>query len=145
MKPKTFNILKWALFPLLFFWCFLQNFLGFLVFCFLRCKGEAKRKKTEDDLVYFSSSSFGCSLGYFIFLDTDDKIDIHHEWGHQLQSLLLGNLYLLLIGLPSAISCLRKLDNFKYYNLPLEAWADALGQVKHSNLSYVREIKNLTK
>jgi len=52
----------------------------------------------------------GISLGAFIFIDTDiTKADapksnfVNHEYGHSLQSILLGPFYLLIIGLPSII------------------------------------------
>ena len=100
---------------------------------------------SKDGIVYFKTNLFGgVSLGYFIFLDTENEIDIHHEWGHQLQSLLLGPLYLLVIGLPSAICCgfnLHKGNNYKYYNYPWEAWADKWGKIRHENLSYNRALR----
>lgn len=58
-----------------------------------------------------------------------------HEYGHTLQSLLLGPLYLLVIGLPSFLWCQlpffqerRKRRHISYYSFFPERWADALGK-----------------
>ncbi len=144
MKPKVYNIIKWVFFPFFLPWCFLQNLIGFTIWVYLKFVKEGKRKKNKEGIVYFSTSHFGgCSLGYFIFLNGDNEIDIHHEYGHELQSLLLGPLYLLLVGLPSGITCLFNLtnnNNYKYYLLPWECWADKWGGVMHKNLSYNRSL-----
>ena len=145
MTVKTYNIIKWVFIPFFFFWCFLQNLVGFCVYIYLKCIGEAQRKKSDDNIVYFSTNQFGgVSLGYFIFLQGEDKTDVHHEWGHEIQSLILGPLYLLVIGLPSGIVSglnLTNGNNYKYYNYPWESWADSLGKIKHENFSYNREVR----
>lgn len=144
MKPKTFNIIKWVFFPIFFVWCFPQNFIGFIVWIYHKCIKEGKRVKNTDGIVYFETTRFyGCSLGYWVFLKSPSNIDCHHEYGHQLQSLLLGPLYLLLIGLPSGITCAFNLhggNNYKYYILPWENWADSWGGIHHKNLSYNRAL-----
>lgn len=145
MKVRTFNLLKWCLIPFFFPWCFLQNTAGFIVWLWHKAMKQGKRMVSKDGIVYFTTNLFGgVSLGYFIFLNTDNDTDIHHEWGHQLQSLLLGPLYLLVIGLPSGICCGFNLYNgnlYKYYNYPWESWADKWGKIKHENLSYNRTIR----
>jgi len=51
--------------------------------------------------------------------------------GHQKQSLYLGWLYLIIIGLPSVTgNLLNRVIDFDYYKQPWEAWADKLGGVK---------------
>jgi hypothetical protein len=80
-------------------------------------------------------SSF--SLGSIIFFNDFPPIDgitLSHERGHSKQSLILGPLYLILIGIPSIILNLlsRKFNYIKesYYTLYPEKWADKLGNVK---------------
>lgn len=74
----------------------------------------------------------GVSLGkYVIFNDSNYRsIDRMHEYGHQKQSLYLGPLYLIVIGLPSFIgNLLHRKFKFNYYKQPWERWADKLGKV----------------
>ena len=72
----------------------------------------------------------------------DDEETIKHEYGHQLQSYILGPLFLLVIGLPSGLWCwfIQDLINKKrkkknkpeldYYWFYTESWANKLGKVK---------------
>lgn len=150
MKIKTYNILKWCLSPLLLPWCILQNIVGLGVWIYSKFRGYCRRIKTDEGFVYFevdnNNPCYGVSLGYFVFLQqhyNGDKITQHHEYGHELQSMLLGPLYLILIGLPSGLSNLlntAKTDAI-YYNYPWESWADRWGRVLHKNLKYDRELK----
>ena len=95
-------------------------------------------------LYYLVDHLFDCgvSLGNYIFLDSDGNyncITIRHERGHQIQSLILGPLYLIIIGLPSIIGNILNRIKYKYfrkhydpdfyYKQPWEAWADKLGKV----------------
>ena len=78
----------------------------------------------------------GLSLGMFIFTpesggDWDGRM-VWHEYGHTFQSLMLGPLYLLVIGIPSAVWCLcfqdyRKKNHVPYAAFYTERWADLLG------------------
>jgi hypothetical protein len=45
------------------------------------------------------------SLGMFIFTFTPHVSDrlVRHEYGHSIQSMVLGPLYLLMIGIPSMV------------------------------------------
>lgn len=76
------------------------------------------------------------SLGLFIFLSREkgDKI-LAHEYGHTVQSLILGPLYLLVIGLPSVLWAglpmfkkIRKNRQIPYHWLYTERWANHLGE-----------------
>lgn len=121
-----------------FIWQLPQNLIGFLVLLFNLKKYE---KITRDGITFYyvkHVNDCGISLGNFIFLDSDKSISsfaLKHEYGHQLQSKKLGPLYLLIIGIPSAVSNLiyrlikNKLSNPQkwYYSLPWEAWANKLG------------------
>ena len=87
----------------------------------------------------------GMSLSNHIFLPRHmfEKLNgsdyqfnyIHHEYGHTIQSHMLGPLYLLVIGLPSIVwaGCFknwRKKHNKDYYSFYTERWADKLTGVK---------------
>lgn len=86
----------------------------------------------------------GVSLGLFIFSpeftesgsqgERWDRLFIH-EYGHTFQSLLLGPMYLLVIGIPSAIwaNCSKYIRLRETYGVPYsfcfaEGWADQLGR-----------------
>ena len=78
----------------------------------------------------------GLSLGLFVFVGTyADQRLVVHEYGHCVQSILLGPLYLPLVVVPSIIwaglpacSRYRKNRNVSYYAHPIEAWANRLGE-----------------
>ena len=84
--------------------------------------------------IYFGRNWGGISLGKFIFMCNemmfDDKYTIH-ELGHSIQSLYLGPLYLLVIGIPSLLRAfyvvIRPKSAATYHNFYTETWADALG------------------
>jgi len=96
--------------------------------------------------IYFGNVYFkkfyksGVSLGSYIILDNCYRNStlllnaVKHERGHQKQSLYLGPLYLLIIGLPSFIGNIYSRITHKssewYYSQPWEAWADKLGRVE---------------
>lgn len=103
------------------------------------------------------------SLGMFIFI-TDDpcypklkneytKAELSekllvHEYGHTIQSLILGPLYLFVIGIPSilwaGLPLFIKKRNEKcisYYAFYTERWADRLGE----KVTKLRSIGNLGK
>ena len=112
---------------LLFLWQLPQNIIGLLVILFTRARKQW--------LVYHTDKCcFGVSLGwYIIFGGYYTTTDIKHEQGHQQQSLYLGPLYLILIGIPSLIGNLIDrifyMGSKWYYKQPWEAWADKLGGV----------------
>lgn len=104
------------------------------------CKHEIKKVSNIDGIQYYllkHVNDCGISLGNYIFLDSDRSVSekaIKHEYGHQLQSKKLGWLYLIIIGVPSAIgNIIYRKTKFKpygdYYKQPWEKWADELGNV----------------
>lgn len=117
-------------------WGLLQTLVGLLVFLF---------NVTSSHNIYHGavrtqwSARSGLSLGLFIFVPTDCSVEISekisvHEYGHTLQSLLLGPLYLLVIGLPSFIWFLlypinKKKKGISYYDFFIEKWADVWGGI----------------
>ena len=119
LTPKGKKAVLWI-------WQAPQNLLGLLVIFFSRAW------RIELVGVWYTNCNFGVSLGnYIIVRKTCTDITVMHERGHQKQSLMLGPLYLLVIGLPSVLGNIaRRAYSFDYYALPWEAWADRLGGVK---------------
>lgn len=153
MRQILFNIFLWV-------WCFPQQLLGFIL---SRKKGvKFKVYKYNDKLLreckiyIYPSKNGSVSLGSYLLIQKDlfvkSAIDnsntserdaytkalettIKHEYGHFKQSLILGWLYLLVIGLPSFIWCncfdLYRLKNdIDYSSFYTEKWANKLGGVE---------------
>ena len=110
---------------LLYLWQLPQNLLGLLVIKFSRAKKDFAG-------VYSTNYEFGVSLGKYIIVNQYCSWKtVMHERGHQKQSLYLGPLYLVIIGIPSGIgNLLHRVFQFNYYRQPWEVWADKLGGVK---------------
>ena len=74
------------------------------------------------------------TLGSHIFLSSRaTDTTVRHEWGHTRQSLILGPLYLIVIGIPSIIwaAIHRAIAPNKPYDwFYTEAWANKLGGVE---------------
>ena len=91
------------------------------------------------------------SLGMFVFVTSQpffyDKLKseytmeelsqrlLVHEYGHTIQSLFLGPLYLILIGIPStlwgflpSLNKKRKTERLSYFSFFTEKWANNLGE-----------------
>jgi len=134
------NIIYWT-------WCLPQTLLGFLLFVIYKiilkdiyCFGY--RNKTRG--ITSRRILGGLSLGKYIFLNRKvwlkiDRSFLLHEYGHTRQSLILGPLYLIIIGIPSLLWAtyftirfliFKDLKKGDYYNFYTERWADALGGVK---------------
>lgn len=110
-----------------YIWQLPQNLLGLLVSKLLDCTYHI-----DDDYYLTKKYRFGVSLGRYIIFGGywPCMNDIMHERGHCTQSLIFGWLYLIVIGLPSAIgNAIHRVYKFDYYKLPWEAWADKLGGV----------------
>lgn len=99
-----FALVQWT-------WGLLQNIVGLIV---LLLMGKQKRYRYRGALVtrfgenklFRQSGAF--SLGTFIFIpdtwgDESCKRTVVHEYGHSIQSLILGPLYLPAVGLPSVL------------------------------------------
>ena len=114
---------------LLFIWMLPQELAGILVACFTGWN----YKGIIGGVMYFTKNGTGCvSLGHFVFVT--HKAFMHsestcaHEWGHTRQSRLLGPLYLIVIGLPSAIKCKFESDPTRYHAFYTERWADEISK-----------------
>lgn len=80
------------------------------------------------------------SLGLFIFISDRAHGDVRdelcaHEYGHCIQSLILGVLYFPVIALPSGLWCMhprfekkRRERNITYYSFFTERWANRIAE-----------------
>lgn len=131
---------------ILYIWQFPQHLIALCILLYHKAR-KAYCKKVEVDGVEIYRAKHvgnaGVSLGNYIFIDIDrilTKNTVLHEHGHQFQSLYLGPLYLIIIGIPSAIGNIVDRIDYRihkksggwYYKQPWEAWADKLGGVKRN-------------
>lgn len=128
-------------------WGFLQTLLGLVFFlAHLRERHFFYHGAVVTGWNYKNSAS----LGLFLFLTKQPRTEkgqesnslndlperlLLHEYGHTVQSLILGPLYLPLIALPSALWCSlpwckrkREREGISYYSFFPEKWADRLGE-----------------
>ena len=122
MKRLLFIIWQWT-------WGFIQTFCGFVLFLI---NFKCKHYWYHNALVTVWDKNKGVSLGLFIFVWPDDQSCVVHEYGHSIQSLILGPLYFVVIGIPSAIWCnvlagYRKRRRKNYYDFYPEKSANYLG------------------
>lgn len=126
------KLIKWL-------WQLPQNLIGFIFWVAIRKKilYIVSKKHAKVYIIKSRRFSFGVSLGRYIFLSQDKAYNfksIKHEHGHSIQSLYLGPLYLVVVGLPSLTrniltrSGLMKREN--YYSGYPEKCADKLGKVE---------------
>ena len=148
---KTFfkKMLSILLTCILFIWQLPQIILGFIVLCVYRRKYSVHKSvySTENckpfsyHKIYNYNNGVSLSSKFIILGDSRCiKRTLLHEHGHAFQSKVLGPLYLILIGLPSASGNIfdrvfhKKWEPQKrikwYYNLPWEHWADLVYGVK---------------
>ena len=125
-------------------WGLLQNIAGALLTLLLP---DAERFRYRSAVVTRWSNRGSMALGMFLFLGTgnsvfrneelrqsiEDRILVH-EYGHTIQSIILGPLYLPVIGLPSLLWAtvpyfqrLRRTKKISYYSMYQEKWANHLG------------------
>ena len=118
-------------------WGCIQTLIGALLYL-----GHLHNKhyKYENAIVTEWDYEYSVSLGMFLFVTKKEQAGegfeklILHEYGHTFQSLLLGPLYMLVIGFPSMMwlrlpifQKMRKKKKISYYSFYTEKWADELG------------------
>ena len=126
--------MKRLFYIILYLWQLPQNIAGLMVLLFYKVK-KVKITKCENGiyLVPFFCAG-GVSLGNYIFIleSNDDEFTRKHELGHRIQSMMLGPLYLLIVGLPSALFNIISSHSYKfsknYYCRFPENWANKLGK-----------------
>lgn len=118
-----------------FIWQLPQVIAAFIYYLYLKYKDEILDICTYQGTVVFIKRKAGGSvtLGQHIFLSPRAADNtVKHEYGHTRQSLMLGPLYLIIIGIPSILwAVLHKkiAPNRSYYDFPTESWANKLGGV----------------
>ena len=120
---------------LLWLWQAPQHLLALAIFAVLKLAGKVVYVAENSNCLFIGLDVFiGLSLGRYIFVHQSyGEKTLKHEQGHSVQSLFLGPLYLLVIGLPSLSGNIYDRICHKgpawYYRQPWEAWADRLGGV----------------
>lgn len=116
-----------------FVWQAPQSLVGLLVW--LWCIGRNHIILYHKEVVFIVTTgvSGGVSLGNFVFVDPANALKVasfDHEFGHCKQSLYLGPLYLLIVGIASVMNVWFNPNvNGSYYNFWTERWANKLGSV----------------
>lgn len=127
-------------------WGILQTFLGVIMFA---KHFKSKHYAYHGAIITEWNVKSSMSLGLFVFVTSDPyfapkyegQISIQelskrllvHEYGHTIQSLILGPLYLIIIGIPSTLwgfvgAKKRKDDQIPYGAFFTEGWANRLGE-----------------
>ena len=121
-KPYKISVISYnqSMRAFLFIWQLPQNILGFIL-------SRGCEKAVSGGVAYYRWKGPGSiSLGDFIIVSSPSVLP--HELGHRKQSMMLGPLYLLVIGLPSLIWCIlhtyTSLNRLDYYSFYTEAWAE---------------------
>ena len=119
----------------------LQTMIG--LFVFLKHRKEP-HYSYHGAVVTDCKDNLNISLGLFVFVkeqktgESPERLEktLAHEYGHTIQSLMLGPLYLIIIGIPSWVWCnvpcfrnMRRQKNISYYSFYTEKWADKLGEI----------------
>ena len=118
---------------LLYIWQLPQNLIGLLLILIYKGNDD----NTNGIIVRRSlNMRGGISLGKYIIVNQFARDNtIYHELGHCRQSMYLGWLYLLVIGIPSIVwaglyGTIIKPTTNGYYKFYTEKWADKLGNVQ---------------
>lgn len=130
---------------LLLIWELPQNIIGAFLFIFFAVFSDSVILDDDDSLEMYSPMMRGAiSLGIFRvyaykYLGNGARyvelVRKHEKEGHRKQSMMLGPLYLIVIGLPSLIWAalhyyVKRLGAVDYYSFYTERWADRLAGVK---------------
>ena len=129
-------------------WGCLQTLLGFAVFL---ANWNAPHFSYHGAIATKWQNPSSVSLGMFVFVTADpyfyEKLKeeyskealsqrlLVHEYGHTIQSLILGPLYLILMGVPStlwgflpSLNQMRREKQVSYFSFFTESWANTLGE-----------------
>ena len=137
MKKILYILIQWT-------WGILQTLLGLILFI-VNIKNE--HIFYHGAIITRTKGKTSISLGMFAFVGLDLQMDkrvenkipddeiekrtLVHEYGHTIQSIILGPLYLLIIGIPSSIWAMtfnNKNNTISYYSFYTEKWANVLGE-----------------
>ena len=132
-------------------WGIVQNIIGLLVFVVML---RNKRSVFRCAVVTHWKHPYSMGCGMFIFMsdhgysyysdEKNAKINhdvLVHEYGHTVQSLILGPMFVLVIAIPSLLWAsltyfckLRQRKGLSYYWLYCEKWANVLGDKVCENI-----------
>jgi hypothetical protein len=117
---------------LLTLWQFPQTIIGIVLLAYYSPVRWYPSSKIPIDGQYYTSKIHGAiSLGEIII--TSDQHFLPHEYGHTIQSRILGPLYLIVIGIPSLLwAAWWRSAKVKpgYYTFFTEVWADRLSRIR---------------
>ncbi len=115
IRAFLFYLVQWT-------WGLPQNLIGAILLPIL--PGERRIFHGAVITVYRKSklmdNSSGFSLGMFIYIpenwsDHDKEHLSVHEFGHSIQSMMFGPLYLFIVGIPSVIWCKKYFGHYREY------------------------------
>jgi hypothetical protein len=95
-KDNLYYLIHWT-------WGFITSFIGLCVYIpskLLGCKTYRYRKAI---CIVWPGSFGGCELGMFFVRGEHNESVCAHEYGHSIQTLVLGPLMLFIISIPSCI------------------------------------------
>lgn len=121
-------------------WGICQNSLGILLWIILSIVNpKRKREYYHGAILTHWKFQFSMGLGMFIFYghegaDEEKEVKVH-EYGHTIQSVILGPLFMFVIAIPSvvwaftpALIKIWKSDRCNYTDFYPEYWANKLGE-----------------
>lgn len=132
MKKLLYILCQWT-------WGLPQNLVGLGFFLFYRCKGCRSFSYQGARVTIWTQRSGSMSMGRYLFMEpswtSKDHGLLAHEYGHTIQSLFFGPLYLPAVGLPSllwaGLPCFQKMRRAgkrSYYSVYPEKSATRLGE-----------------
>ena len=127
MKTALFRLWQWT-------WGFPQTLLGFVIYLLSR---HRPHEVYHGCVVTHWGQGGSLGVGMFLFLgNTIDRRVLVHEFGHSVQSAILGPLFLPVMGIPSFLWCnlppcrkLRREKGISYYSFYPESTANLLGSL----------------
>jgi hypothetical protein len=120
---------------LLFLWQLPQHLIAAVYYTFWTVRRKIVMVEGQENvfIYYVEGHKGGVTLGKYIFVPCNAGYRIvKHEIGHSKQSVILGPVYLLVIGLPSLIWALtydKIFHSNNYFSFYTEHWANVLGKV----------------
>ena len=130
MKTALFRLWQWT-------WGFPQTLIGGIIYLIHR---NAPHRIYHGCIVTRWKQQGSLGVGMFLFLsehsyDSNPQVQVH-EFGHAVQSAILGPLFLPVMGIPSFLWCnlkpcrkLRKEKGVSYYRFYPESTANFLGSL----------------
>lgn len=123
-------------------WGAIQNSVGFLIFLILTIiKPNRKRRYYHGAIISYWKFQFSMGCGMFIFFGHEKQEEKYqkevlvHEYGHTIQSIIVGPLFMFIVAIPSCVwaftpkfAKLRKEGKASYFDLYCEGWANKCGE-----------------